>query len=66
MKNLIREVNIKLNVHYPEGYASEAMGDIEDLEERMKLWVAREVSSVNEKNKVTNYHQDIKLEIEVS
>ncbi len=64
MKN-VRELNVNLIVEYPDGYGSEARGDLDDLEERILTWVKREVSATNEKNRGTRYHEEIHITAQI-
>lgn len=61
MKTLHQTMRLQVRVDYPEGHASEAISDLEDLTERIVFWIRQEVASSNNANQIRPYHKDIKL-----
>lgn len=58
------ELLFRINVSYPEGYASEAYMDIESFDEEIRDLVERKIAQVNEANKGRVYHEQIQFKLE--
>lgn len=56
---------IVLTASYPEGYDSEARGDLEDLETEIKRFINEKISAYNQANKQIKYHEDIEFSVEI-